>query len=186
MTRNDNVIVWHATEIMEQTRWHARGRQDAHMRVLRAVQRHLREFRQQTRIPDHRDGFLGYDLDPANSRLIMQIDPTVLDRGAFRRMVDAAAHKANRRAKVKGTPLTVTVQNGCFPAAEIARVLQILYRNPWVAYLNGGGEAGRPLVRRVLRRGEPRVRDEVAAALRPGPGGSRVRPRHAGNRPRRE
>src|SRR5687768_16900928 len=31
MTRNDDVIAWVDTEIMEETRWHAQGRQEAHV-----------------------------------------------------------------------------------------------------------------------------------------------------------
>jgi hypothetical protein len=168
MTRNDDVISWRTSgDLLDKTRWRADHRQDAHARIIRGVHKHLRE----TRIKTGRrvwSGFMGYDLDPANYRLIMLVDPRVLDIREFRTMVRAVAKKANRDAHVKGRNLTVTTQKGCFSAAEVNRLRAALRENRRVGimfdagvkldgryYAGFCGDAGRAYARKLQRERGP-------------------------------
>lgn len=107
--------------VTESTDWHQQGRQSAHERIKWAVDRRLGLI--EDSLVEVRAGFLGYELDRVGNRLIMQLDPGVIDIAVFRRRVTGVAHRANESAHVRGPKLTITVQKGCFGVEKVAALI---------------------------------------------------------------
>jgi hypothetical protein len=122
LTRNDEVVPWSDDGVTKSTGWHRQHRQDAHVRIKNAVDKRLGVS--EDGLAAVQAGFLGYALDPIGSRLIMQLDPDLIDIDEFRDWVRGVARKANQAADVKGSKLTVTVQAGCFSAREVAALIR--------------------------------------------------------------
>lgn len=121
LTRNDEVVPWRDGDVTESTGWHKQGRQSAHVRIMRALEKRLGIV--EDSLAEVRAGFLGYDLDPVGNRLIMQVDPDLIHIVEFRRWVSGVADRANESARVRGPELTVTVQKGCFSARQVAAII---------------------------------------------------------------
>jgi hypothetical protein len=120
--RNDDVVPW--TSAHEATRsWDERGAQRAHQQIMKAMRKRFHTRGGSSF--EITNGLLGYGLDTANSRLIMLADPDIIDLAEFRRWTAALAVRANKAAKVRGEPVTVTIQPGCFSAAK---TIDVLYR----------------------------------------------------------
>ena len=143
LTRNDAVVPWRTNhDRPEMKSWRSQQRQAAHERVKRAVDRRLRlnDVEDRTGVST---GFLGYDLDPVGNRLIMQVDPALIDVADFQRWVDGVAVKANEAAKVRGPRLTVTVQEGCFTVAEFRGLRATMLRERRFSVILGVALDGR-------------------------------------------
>lgn len=146
MTRNRDVVRW-APELMRSTGWDAQGRQAAHGMIVLAVRQRLGVY---SRFDGNggpkrelvMSGLLGYALDPVGNRLIMQVDPSIVDLPKFQIWVTGVAREANRSVGVRGPQLTVTVQKGCFSARNIVAAreyananavrLQLSWLHSWV------------------------------------------------------
>lgn len=165
LTRNDEVVPWRDPDVRQSTKWAEQRRQAAHERLKRAVDKRLGLT--ESGLEAVRAGFLGYELDPVGNRLIMQLDPSLIDVAEFRRWVDGAARRANDAARVRGPKLTVTVQKGCFTARKAAALISFPRENTdrngmeWMI----SHVQGRTHPCRVRRQGR---RPRHATPLRPG------------------
>lgn len=112
---------------MKSARWDEQHRQAAHEKIEGAVDKRL--GLSESGLDSVRAGFLGYELDPVGNRLIMQLDPSLIDVAKFRVWVDGVARRANDAARVRGPKLGVTVQEGCFSAKEIAALISFPREN---------------------------------------------------------
>lgn len=132
ITRNRDVVPWNAA-VMAETGWDTEHRQAAHRQVINAVHSRLGIYSKFRGLTDKdayvMSGLLGYALDPVGSRLIMLLDPAIVDVPEFRRWVAKVARQANKDADVVGRPLTVTVQEGCFSAREIVAATSYVREN---------------------------------------------------------
>jgi hypothetical protein len=90
-------------------------------------------------------GFLSYTVDTPGSRLVMLVDPDLIGVREFRRWVTGVAREANRAVKVRGEPVTVTVQEACFPAAQVETMRQyfLKHREHHQGFGNSAGLDGR-------------------------------------------
>ena len=127
LTRNDAVVPWRDSGVMQSTGWDAQHRQAAHVRIKQAVDKRLGLT--EGGLEAVRVGFLGYELDPVGSRLIMQLDPSLIDVAEFRRWIDGVARRANDAEHVRAPKLGVTVLEGCFPAREVAALISFPREN---------------------------------------------------------
>ena len=129
--RNDDVVPWR--EYVEPgDLWHRQHAQEAHKLIFQAVRSHLKaDVRDESKNADKllTNGFEGYDLDIVGRRLIMMVDPDLIDPVAFGRWVSRYAVGANKDAKVRGRPVTVTVQSACFPVREVEQIRTYLHQH---------------------------------------------------------
>jgi hypothetical protein len=124
MTRNRDVVEWRESDLMKTTGWEAQRRQATHEQIIQAVYQRLGVYSifggpRSTEDDVIMSGLLGYDLDPVGSRLIILLDPAIVDVPEFRRWVAEVARRANADVGARGRQLGVTVQEGCFSAREI-------------------------------------------------------------------
>jgi hypothetical protein len=144
LTRNDDV--------QEETdkAWHTQGRQQSHITIIKAVYRRIgvqHEYggRRNDKVLK---GFLGYGFDVRNHRLIMQLDPALIDIPEFRRWVNGVA----KRASVGRSPrsrLTVTVQRGCFSAKQLDGLRKKLDKDGRWDARSGTSASAEPRTRRT-------------------------------------
>lgn len=117
LTRNDGV--------REAGFW-PRRRHAAKARIRGAVDRRLG-----VRVPgadeQMRRGLISFRTAADRVTIFVALDPAVVDVTAFRRWVPGIARRANAAAGVRGTPVRVVVQQGCFPAATYLRADHALW-----------------------------------------------------------
>lgn len=88
-------------------------------------------------------GFIEVSADSANSRMIVVVDPQLVDRQKLSRELNKLAQRTYRASGSAGAPITVDVQAGCFRARELEKV-QNYVRDNWgrlqaFAYGSGPG-----------------------------------------------
>ncbi len=125
LSRNDGLIPWHADPRVDIKDWNDRGAGPAHVHVhvhvqiMSAVDKRLGVADEGTRDRRLTGGLLNYRLDPLNSRLLVQIDPAVLDSAEFRSLVDRLAKKAN--ADVRASRCVSTYTTAASPRGNSRR-----------------------------------------------------------------
>jgi hypothetical protein len=91
--------------------WHKQGRQHSHVTIINAVYRRLGVKAgyggRRNDLVLH--GFLGYGFDVGDHRLIMQVDPRLIEVTEFRRWVNGVAERASV-GRYRRSRLRVTVQ----------------------------------------------------------------------------
>lgn len=100
--------------------------------ILLAVQRHLGTTSGST-ADALEAGLVADTVDTEHNRLILVVDPGVLDLAQLRSYAEATAKKANTVHKTRGVPVTVAVHESCFPSADLARVRHEVQGTPKLA-----------------------------------------------------
>lgn len=103
--------------------WHKQGRQRSYTMLMTEVFDHLGIDPEGSRRGNDKilHGLLTYDSDHARHRIILQIDPAVIDIKPFRRWAKAVAVQVSEGRSPRSR-VAVTVQRGCFSAKRIDRV----------------------------------------------------------------
>jgi hypothetical protein len=106
--------------------WYARGAQRIVDRVVPAMYR-LAGVREGKGPGALEGGFLAWESDRQTGRILVMVDPTVLDVPSVRRRLNHVALRAYREVEARGPKVTVVVQAGCFTGADLAEARALAF-----------------------------------------------------------